>query len=50
MLFFERTFEEDLKSSPMFQSYLGIKWDYDKWNDVSEEQKEKDIAKAKKSP
>ena len=45
--FFERTFEEDLKSSPMFQSYLGIKWDYDKWNDVSEEQKEKDIAKAK---
>lgn len=31
----------------MFQSYLGIKWDYDKWNDVSEEQKEKDIAKAK---
>ena len=25
--FFERTFEEDLKSSPMFQSYLGIKWE-----------------------
>ncbi|MGB3727611.1 MAG: DUF885 family protein, partial [Glaciecola sp.] len=33
--FFEDTFEEDLKRSPMFQSRLGLKWDYDKWNDVS---------------
>lgn len=45
--FFERTFEEDLKRSPMFQSYLGIKWDYDKWNDVSEEEQDKIIADAK---
>jgi len=45
--FFERSFDEDLKRSPMFQSYLGIKWDYDKWNDVSEAEKDKDVAIAK---
>lgn len=36
--FFERTFDEDLKRSPSFQSYLGKKWDYDKWDDISESQ------------
>lgn len=34
--FFERTFQDDLKRSPQFQSYLGIKWDYDKWGDMSD--------------
>lgn len=33
--FFENSFEQDLKRSPMFQSRLGIKWDYGKWNNVS---------------
>ncbi|GGF71888.1 DUF885 domain-containing protein [Alteromonas lipolytica] len=41
--FFERTFEEDLKRSPLFQTYLGIKWDYDKWDDISEERIEQNI-------
>jgi uncharacterized protein (DUF885 family) len=34
--FFEQSFETNLKNSPMFQSFLGIKWDYDKWDDLSE--------------
>jgi len=33
--FFADSFETDLKRSPMMQSRLGIKWDYDSWNDVS---------------
>jgi len=37
MTFFEQSFEQNLKRSPMMQSRLGLKWDYDKWNDVSEE-------------
>lgn len=45
--FFERTFEEDLKRSPTFQSYLGYKWDYDKWDNVSEEFIEQSAAIAK---
>jgi uncharacterized protein (DUF885 family) len=35
--FFANSFEQDLKRSPMFQSRLGYKWDYGKWNDVSPE-------------
>lgn len=42
--FFERTFEEDLKRSPQGQSYRGIKWDYDKWNDYSDASTDEDIA------
>lgn len=34
--YFENLFEEDLKRSPEKQSRLGYKWDYDKWNDISE--------------
>ena len=45
--FFERTFEEDLKRSPLSQSYLGYKWDYDKWDDVSEEAVEQQMATTK---
>ena len=45
--FFERTFEEDLKRSPLFQSYLGKKWDYDKWDDISDEEADARIAIAK---
>ena len=45
--FFERTFEENLKRSPLFQSYLGKKWDYDKWDDISEEEADARLAIAK---
>lgn len=34
--FFEQSRETDLKRSPMAQSYLGLKWDYDKWGDISD--------------
>lgn len=34
--FFAQSFKDDLKRSPMQQSRLGYKWDYDKWNDVSD--------------
>ncbi|MCW8107777.1 DUF885 domain-containing protein [Alteromonas ponticola] len=46
--FFERTFQEDLDRSPLFQSYLGIKGDqYGEWDDVSEERQDEHIAIAK---
>ncbi|ALS97892.1 DUF885 domain-containing protein [Lacimicrobium alkaliphilum] len=35
--FFEQSFEQDLQRSPMYQSYLGLKWDYGKWDDISEQ-------------
>lgn len=35
--FFANSRETDLKRSPMMQSYMGIKWDYDKWGDFSAE-------------
>jgi uncharacterized protein (DUF885 family) len=45
--FFENAFNEDLKRSPLFQSYLGKKWDYDKWDDISEAESDKSVAIAK---
>ncbi|MCW8093053.1 DUF885 domain-containing protein [Alteromonas sp. ASW11-130] len=46
--FFERSFQEDLDRSPLFQSYLGIKGEqYGEWNDESEEYKDEEIAIAK---
>ncbi|WP_346993549.1 DUF885 domain-containing protein [Alteromonas gracilis] len=45
--FFEQTFEEDLKRSPLFQSYLGKKWDYDKWDDISDEEADERVAISK---
>lgn len=39
--FFADSFKQDLKESPMGQSYLGIKWDYDKWDDISPAAEEK---------
>src|SRR5690606_16281100 len=32
---FESLFEAELKRSPEFMSYLGIKTDYGKWDDIS---------------
>lgn len=40
--FFEESFDRGLARSPMNQSYLGIKDDYDKWDDLSEEKAEED--------
>ncbi|MEW9798134.1 DUF885 domain-containing protein [Alteromonas sp. CYL-A6] len=45
--FFERTFKEDLERSPLFQSYLGIKWNYGDWNEITEARQDEDIAIAK---
>ena len=33
---FEDKFQETLDRNPMYQTYLGVKTDYDKWNDVSD--------------
>ncbi len=41
--FFETSFNESLDRSPMFQSYLGIKKDYDKWSDLSEENNAREL-------
>jgi uncharacterized protein (DUF885 family) len=35
--FFDETFMRDVMRSPVYQSYMGIKQDYDKWDDSSEE-------------
>ncbi|MFQ3236599.1 MAG: hypothetical protein ACI9C4_002172 [Paraglaciecola sp.] len=45
---FEEMFTADVMRSPQYQTFLGIKTDYDKWNDVSQEraQEDLDIAKA----
>jgi uncharacterized protein (DUF885 family) len=34
--FFENSFEQGLRRSPMQQSYLGLKWNYGEWNNISE--------------
>ncbi|MEM6818763.1 MAG: DUF885 domain-containing protein [Pseudomonadota bacterium] len=34
--FFDRVFDENVARSPMMQSYLGMKGDYDQWDEVSE--------------
>lgn len=41
--FFADMFEQDLKRSPLSQSYLGYKWDYDKWDDISDSATDQDI-------
>jgi len=40
---YDDIFDEGLDRSPMMQSYLGIKKDYDKWNDISEENTLKEL-------
>ncbi|MEI8640687.1 hypothetical protein P4S68_04580 [Pseudoalteromonas sp. Hal099] len=39
--FFEDTFNRDVMSSPVYQTYMGIKKDYDKWDDGSVKSKTK---------
>ncbi|MBN8694927.1 MAG: DUF885 domain-containing protein [Bacteroidetes bacterium] len=45
--FFDRAFDRDVDMSPMRQSILGIKKDYDKWDDISDafEQKKLELTK-----
>ena len=40
--FLDVIFERRLARSPQFQSYLNIKTDYDKWDDISEERAQED--------
>ncbi len=46
--FFEKSFDNMLDRNPMYQTYLGIKTDYDKWDDLSEEFAEQDFEITKK--
>lgn len=41
--FFDRVFEEGLARSPMFMTQLGMKKDYDKWDDISEARSLEDL-------
>jgi uncharacterized protein (DUF885 family) len=41
---FEDIFMENVMRSPMYQSYLGIKEDQDKWDDISEAAAEEELA------
>lgn len=45
--FFEDTFNRDVMSSPVYQTYMGIKKDYGKWDDGSEARALKDHQQAK---
>ncbi len=46
--FFERTFMETVNRYPEFQTYLGIKKDYDQFNDISDEMEKKELERSKK--
>ena len=41
--FFQKTYDEDVSMSPIRQTRLGIKDDYDKWDDISEEFRQKEL-------
>ncbi|GGQ09715.1 DUF885 domain-containing protein [Shewanella litoralis] len=45
---FEDIFMENVMSNPVNQTYLGIKKDYGKWNDLSEAAADADLERAKK--
>lgn len=45
--FFEDSFQTTLKESPVYQSYLGIKWDYGSWDDETDASENKFIARLK---
>ncbi|MCY2686855.1 DUF885 domain-containing protein [Salinimicrobium sp. TH3] len=46
--FFEEEFEKDLEESPMLQARLGIKTNYDSWDDFSHLRYAEDLKKAKR--
>ncbi len=43
--FFAQSYQEDLASSPIRQSYQGIKDNYDQWDDISDAAIDEDIAR-----
>ncbi|MGY5847778.1 DUF885 domain-containing protein [Salegentibacter sp. HM20] len=45
---FESEFHKDVEESPMMQTRLGLKTDYDKWDEVSHLKHAEDLKKAKK--
>ena len=45
--FFAKSFEADLEQSPMWQSYLGLKWNYGEWDEVTEVRADQRIATLK---
>ncbi|WP_051286206.1 DUF885 domain-containing protein [Salinimicrobium terrae] len=46
--FFEEEFQKDLEESPMLQTRLGIKTDYDAWDDYSHLRYAEDLEKARR--
>ncbi|MEH6596177.1 MAG: DUF885 domain-containing protein [Colwellia polaris] len=46
---FDTIFMEGVNRNPVRQTYLGIKTDYDKWQDLSEENSAKELAYAKQA-
>ena len=46
---FDQIFDEGIDRSPIMQTYLGIKKDYDKWDDISEENEAKELAITKEN-
>ncbi|KGJ87800.1 DUF885 domain-containing protein [Colwellia psychrerythraea] len=46
---FDTIFKQGVQRNPIRQTYLGIKTDYDKWNDLSEENAAKELAIAKEN-
>ncbi len=45
---FQAQFKEEIDNSPMRQTYLGIKTDYGKWDDISSKKDVEDLERAKK--
>ena len=45
--FFDEQFKENLDRHPMYQTYLGIKKDADKWNDISDAFAKEELAHTK---
>jgi len=46
--YFDAYFEDVLKDSPEYQTYLGIKTDYGKWDDMSPDADDKDLKRNEK--
>ncbi|WP_420552675.1 DUF885 domain-containing protein [Tenacibaculum aiptasiae] len=47
--FFDKQFKGNLDRHPMYQTYLGIKKDADKWNDISDDFAKKELEHAKEA-
>ena len=42
---FEAIFMENIMASPIAQTYMGIKQDYDKWDDIGDEADARELAR-----